>query len=838
MATVTSTPQTGELRLPLDDIHVRGNVRDLDPAHVDGARAVDRPARPARPADRPAHRPRLRARRRLPPHRRVPPARPTTTRRSSSATTRASARTARRRTSTASSSTPLEEARAVQAMLDDGYTLDGAAQALGWSTPARRRPREDPQAPPRPRSSSSAPARSRSAPSRTCSTVATVSAPLGAGRRRGDRRGDLHGGELRQQPGVGGRRGAAYRAEGRVRALPRQRSTRRTARRCGSARSSTALVAEAETLHKQVESYAYGPPTFRFAEQDVDQARAAGVLIEFAQGHAYGNTAPIITDQARLPRAGQAGHHPHRRGAPRARRREGKARPKARGRRASGSARRATSSTPSIARTCATSRPGARHEPRSRRRADQRPHGRRPDGLRRGEVLRVWPARARTARATWGPAITPRGRSPRTAWRSCSRSTARPRRRTLKSGKPGKTKVAYADVDAASKSLWRFVDGAANAGELYGGSSSSTPRSTTPTSWCSPRASAAARRCPVPQGHRTQGVRASPRAAARQLRAAAARDRGGGPLLPQEVDAAQAAARKKPAAAATPSDVEPAPQDLEDAAGEAALDEDLNVDDDGGASATRATSSTTDAQLVHCAPARDQRSIPSRRALTLQEPRHRSARTRNDSQRLPAYPVVAEVATDHRSSPSSAGHLADDEIARGSAARSARSTRQRRTNCRRRRVRGRGGELRVRDRPRHPHRPHLLRTQAMNLQPIEVGSIRARRQERRPISRPRRRAAPRRSRSARSSATSPGAPPRPARSLRTGARASSRLDPTNRAWHPPASTTPAWWTDVENRPVGAPPPGRPLRRLSTNSKSRLRRAHRGSGGIGRALRAL
>ena len=28
--------------------------------------------------------------------------------------------------------TPLEEARAVQAMLDEGYTPDGAAQALGW----------------------------------------------------------------------------------------------------------------------------------------------------------------------------------------------------------------------------------------------------------------------------------------------------------------------------------------------------------------------------------------------------------------------------------------------------------------------------------------------------------------------------------------------------------------------------------------------------------------------------------------------------------------------------------------------------------------------------------
>ena len=38
----------------------------------------------------------------------------------------------------------------------------------------------------------------------------------------------------------------------------------------------------------------------------------------------------------------------------------------------------------------------------------------------------------------------------------------------LKSGKPGKTKITYADVDAVTRALWRFVDGASNAGELYG----------------------------------------------------------------------------------------------------------------------------------------------------------------------------------------------------------------------------------------------------------------------------------------------------------------------------------------------------------------------------------
>ena len=51
------------------------------------------------------------------------------------------------------------------------------------------------------------------------------------------------------------------------------------------------LYAEAEKLHRQLDRYAYGPPPVRFTEQDVDQARAAGVLIEFERGR------PIIVDR-------------------------------------------------------------------------------------------------------------------------------------------------------------------------------------------------------------------------------------------------------------------------------------------------------------------------------------------------------------------------------------------------------------------------------------------------------------------------------------------------------------------------------------------------------------
>jgi hypothetical protein len=51
------------------------------------------------------------------------------------------------------------------------------------------------------------------------------------------------------------------------------------------------LYAEAERLHRQLDRYAYGPPPVRFTEEDVDRARAAGVLIEFERAR------PIIVDR-------------------------------------------------------------------------------------------------------------------------------------------------------------------------------------------------------------------------------------------------------------------------------------------------------------------------------------------------------------------------------------------------------------------------------------------------------------------------------------------------------------------------------------------------------------
>ena len=52
------------------------------------------------------------------------------------------------------------------------------------------------------------------------------------------------------------------------------------------------LYEQAAKLHRQVDRYAYGPPAVRFTDEDVDQARAAGVLIEFD-----GSGRPIIVDR-------------------------------------------------------------------------------------------------------------------------------------------------------------------------------------------------------------------------------------------------------------------------------------------------------------------------------------------------------------------------------------------------------------------------------------------------------------------------------------------------------------------------------------------------------------
>jgi hypothetical protein len=56
-------------------------------------------------------------------------------------------------------------------------------------------------------------------------------------------------------------------------------------------KKATEQIAEAEKLNRQINQYAYSPPPIRFTEQDVDQARAAGVLIEID------HSTPIVVDR-------------------------------------------------------------------------------------------------------------------------------------------------------------------------------------------------------------------------------------------------------------------------------------------------------------------------------------------------------------------------------------------------------------------------------------------------------------------------------------------------------------------------------------------------------------
>ena len=75
------------------------------------------------------------------------------------------------------------------------------------------------------------------------------------------------------------------------------------------------LYADAEKLHKQLDRYSYGPPQVRFTDDDVDQARAAGVLIEFC---AAGRSSPTARRTASSSRPRSSAPTPTSRQRPRA----------------------------------------------------------------------------------------------------------------------------------------------------------------------------------------------------------------------------------------------------------------------------------------------------------------------------------------------------------------------------------------------------------------------------------------------------------------------------------------------------------------------------------------
>jgi ParB/RepB/Spo0J family partition protein len=186
---------------------------------------------------------------------------------------------------------PYEEAVAVRAMLNSGLTEDGAAQALGW-----------------PKQRLAARVKLLELPDRAQQMVGAGTVPLSAVdqlRAIGRVSSELldavidyltDGNEwtaerLAREPGwlIDS---ALRNSSGKVFAahLSQVDSYEIEGLRLG--KKTDALLEEADQLHKQIDRYAYGSPAIRFTETHVDQARAAGVLVEFE------NARPVIVDRS------------------------------------------------------------------------------------------------------------------------------------------------------------------------------------------------------------------------------------------------------------------------------------------------------------------------------------------------------------------------------------------------------------------------------------------------------------------------------------------------------------------------------------------------------------
>jgi len=356
--------------------------------------------------------------------------------------------------------TPLGEARAIADMLEEGYTRQGAAEVLGWSpqlVAARAKILELPEGAQNLLDSGELPvsavdvllAISSVSPALADATVTAVADDVISGRSLANDpawalRAVLQGGD--------GKLFAAYLAQLHSRGVEQLRLGKKTA----------ALLDEAEELHRKLDRFAFGPPTITFSELEVDQARAAGVLLEFDRGE------PIITDRPlyrELAKQAIARTTEELRAAVSKREEES-------------SERR---------------RQGKRDRtPREQIEADHRATMRELVGrahntnLELGAALRrdlaeVDPEDIDVARffaySVLGPETTMLGGpNSRTVAETIAatgirlvfgdhRETTTP---ILKSGKPGKTKITYDDPEDATKWLWRFVDGAKTAADLYG----------------------------------------------------------------------------------------------------------------------------------------------------------------------------------------------------------------------------------------------------------------------------------------------------------------------------------------------------------------------------------
>ncbi len=354
---------------------------------------------------------------------------------------------------------PLEEAHAVKNMLDEGYTLDGAATVLGLSrslVSARAKILELPEDAQRLLGTGEIPVSAVG----VLETINAVSPELCEAAVVPVANGELSGGQLASDPGWA--LGHALR-EGHTKTfaayLNRLDSSQIGELRLG--RKTDAVYAEAEALHRQIDRHAYAPPAVRFAEAEVDQARAAGVLIEFDHG------TPIITDK---PFFRELAKHAIERTLEELR-----------------AARQADVSDRASRRSQGKDEPTPRQKLDSEHRATVRrltaqAHG---TNLDLGAALlqrlaTVDPSDMDVARFFAYGLLGPDqrgylGTGDHTVATIAAngirlvfdqhRETTTP---TLKSGEPGRTKVTYGEIEDAAAWLWKFVEGARTAGELYG----------------------------------------------------------------------------------------------------------------------------------------------------------------------------------------------------------------------------------------------------------------------------------------------------------------------------------------------------------------------------------
>ena len=187
---------------------------------------------------------------------------------------------------------PYEEAKAVRAMLDRGLTEEGAAQALGWPkarVTARVKVLELPE-----RAQQligdgvialSAVDQLRAIGSVAPQLLEAVIVYLDDGNGWAAER-------LAREPGWVLDAALRHAGDSKVFAAYLHSVSAHEIADLRLGKKTEQLYAEAEKLHRQLDRYAYGPPPVRFTEDDIDQARAHGALIEFERGR------PIIVDRS------------------------------------------------------------------------------------------------------------------------------------------------------------------------------------------------------------------------------------------------------------------------------------------------------------------------------------------------------------------------------------------------------------------------------------------------------------------------------------------------------------------------------------------------------------